>query len=409
MKWFGIILALGICAGGIFYVVSENERKKQAEDYRRAEIERERENERIEKTRKEDERIRKERMEALAKEDAVLMLQRYITREESNLKDIVEECKLKLQSIDVDQKSLSDELLALEREEELKAADAKKRKVKRRDLNERVDALLSSPTLNRLADTYLGEDLSALRAEFRSHIGNLTRMSDEKTRRYAQNREKYQKSIAESDAEVAKLTEQANSKLSDARMRLNANVGALRDRVERLRTNIAKLEKKEKMTSLNQNEKRSLTLLREQLNVAEAQLTSAEATTGLGDANKAHLDVTVAETKARRMADTALSVRMDDDNAVEAESNREIAIYNAVAQYKARSLDQIRAAMQQAARAVSERKSIAEKKLKYLGGAICNLDVLNSQEVEALRKNIAKELADGMLFDIDQAGCTGRD
>ena len=399
MKMFWVILALGLLGGGIFYMVSEENRKQREEYYQRQEIERQREKEQMEKARQEDERIRKERMEALAKEDAVLMLQRYITREESNLKDTIEECKLKLQSIDIDQKSLSDELIALEKEEELKAADAKKRKIKRRDQNERVDALLSSPTLNRLANTYLGEDLSALRAEFRGHIGTLTKMSDEKTRRYAQNREKYQKSIAESDAEVTRLTENATRKLGEARARLNANVEVIRSRVERLRGSIAKLEKKAKLTTLNQNEKNELRSFREQLNIAEAQLTSAEATAGLGSANKAHLDVTVAETKARRTADTALSVRMDDDNAVEAEANREIAIFNAVSQYKSRSLDRIRAAMQQAAFAVSERKSLAEKKIRYLAGSINNLDMLNSKEVEALRKRIAKELADGVVFD----------
>ena len=399
MKMFWVILALGLLGGGIFYMVSEENRKQREEYYQRQEIERQREKEQMEKARQEDERIRKERMEALAKEDAVLMLQRYITREESNLKDTIEECKLKLQSIDIDQKSLSDELIALEKEEELKAADAKKRKIKRRDQNERVDALLSSPTLNRLANTYLGEDLSALRAEFRGHIGTLTKMSDEKTRRYAQNREKYQKSIVESDAEVTRLTENATRKLGEASARLNANVEVIRSRVERLRGSIAKLEKKAKLTTLNQNEKNELRSFREQLNIAEAQLTSAEATAGLGSANKAHLDVTVAETKARRTADTALSVRMDDDNAVEAEANREIAIFNAVSQYKSRSLDRIRAAMQQAAFAVSERKSLAEKKMRYLAGSINNLDMLNSKEVEALRKRIAKELADGVVFD----------
>ena len=244
MKLFFVILAFAICGGIAFYMINEENRKRRAEEYQRAEIERKREEERVEKERREDERIRKERMEALAKEDAVLMLQRYVTREENNLKDTIEECKLKLQSIDVDQQSLSDELLALEKEEELKAADAKKRKMKRRDANERVEALLRSPTLNRLANSYLGEDLSDDLAKYRSHIGNLTRISDEKTKRYAQNRAKYQKSIADNDAEVDRLGSEASVKLSEARAKLNANVNVARKRVEDLRGRIAKLEKK---------------------------------------------------------------------------------------------------------------------------------------------------------------------
>ena len=347
MKLFWVILALGLLGGGIFYMVNEENRKQRQEAYQREEIERQREKERMEKDRQEDERIRKERMAALAKEDAVLMLQRYITREESALKDTIEECKLKLQSIDIDQKSLSDELTALEKEEEVKAADAKRRKVKRRrDKTARVDALLSSPTLNRLADTYLGEDLSAMRAKFRSHLRNLTQMSDEKTRRYAENKAKYQKTIVDSDTEVTRLTENASRQLGKARGQLNTNTAALRKRVEGYRAEIEKLEKKQKLTTLNMNEKKKLeelsTIL---LPTAEAQLTSNEATEGLGSANKAHLDVTIAETKARRTADTALSVRIDDDNAVEAEMNREIAIFNAASQYETMSLDRVRDAM----------------------------------------------------------------
>ena len=110
MKIFFAILAFAICGGIAFYMINEENRKRRAEEYQRAEIERKREEERAEKARQEDERIRKERMAALAKEDAVMMLQRYVTREENNLKDTIEECKLKLQSIDVDQQSLSDEL-----------------------------------------------------------------------------------------------------------------------------------------------------------------------------------------------------------------------------------------------------------------------------------------------------------
>ncbi len=399
MRLFYIILAFAICGGIAFHMISEENRKRRAEEYQRAEIEREREEARMEKARQEDERIRKERMAALAKEDAVMMLQRYVSREESNLKDTIEECKLKLQSIDVDQQSLSNELLALEKEEALKAADAQKRKVKRRDANERVEALLRSPTLNRLANSYLGEDLSDDLAKFKSHIGNLTRISDEKTKRYAKNREKYQKTIEANDAEVDRLGREASAKLLEARAKLNANVNVARRRVEDLRGKVAKLEKKASLTTLNRDEKEKLRSWREQLHIAEAQLISAETTANLGTANKSHLDLTFAETKARRAGDTALSIRMDDDNAVEAEMNREVDIYNAVKIYETRSLDRIRGAMQRSRTVIAERLSAAEKKLKYLTGAIANLDMLNAEEIEALRKSIAERLSEDMTFE----------
>ena len=399
MRLFYIILAFAICGGIAFHMISEENRKRRAEEYQRAEIEREREEARMEKARQEDERIRKERMAALANEAAVMMLQRYVSREESNLKDTIEECKLKLQSIDVDQQSLSNELLALEKEEALKAADAQKRKVKRRDANERVEALLRSPTLNRLANSYLGEDLSDDLAKFKSHIGNLTRISDEKTKRYAKNREKYQKTIEANDAEVDRLGREASAKLLEARAKLNANVNVARRRVEDLRGKVAKLEKKASLTTLNRDEKEKLRSWREQLHIAEAQLISAETTANLGTANKSHLDLTFAETKARRAGDTALSIRMDDDNAVEAEMNREVDIYNAVKIYETRSLDRIRGAMQRSRTVIAERLSAAEKKLKYLTGAIANLDMLNAEEIEALRKSIAEKLSEDMTFE----------
>ena len=233
MKVIGLVLTLMICGGAILYMVSESNRKDREEAFRRAQIERQKVEERAERQRQEDDRIRKERLATLAKEDAVRLLQRYVSKEEESCKEIVEECKIKLEMVSVDQRSLSDELSALEKEEERKAADAKQRNVQRRDKNERVDAILASPTLNRLAVTYLGEDLSAMRAKYRSHIGNLAKMSDEKTRRYKENREKYQRTIKDSDEKVKRLTDTATRSLAESRARLNANVEALRSKVAR--------------------------------------------------------------------------------------------------------------------------------------------------------------------------------
>lgn len=403
MKVIGVVAMLAICVGAILYMASENNRKNREEEYRREQINRQQEQdeERAERLRQEDERIRKERMAALAKEDAVRLLQRYVSKEEESCKEIVEECKIKLEMVAVDQRSLSDELSALEKEEERKAADAKRRNVQRRDKIERVDAILVSPTLNRLAVTYLGEDLSAMRAKFRSHIGNLAKMSDEKTRRYRENREKYQRTIKDTDEKVSRLTDTATYRLAESRTRLNANVGALRNKVEQYRRDIARLERKERVTTLNMTDKKNLESWRQQLNIAEAQLTSAEATAELGAANKAHLDLTKAETEARRSADTALSVRMDDDNAVEQEANREIAIFNAVSQYEALSLDRIRDAMQHSQMLYSVRLRRAEKKLSYLRQSTTSLDILNAEEVERLRKKISNDISEKFSFDIE--------
>ena len=384
----------------LFWQIDRKQRINRNEAYARAEAERLREEERFAKQREEDERIRKERMEAMAKDDAVRILQRWVGREETSLKELIEECKIKLDMLNVDERSLDDELAALEKEEVRKAEDAKRRSIKRRDKVDRVDALLSSPTLNRLSNTYLGESLHVTLADFRSHIGNLVKISDEKTRRYAENRAKYQKSVKDADKEVDRLTREAGHQLEVYEGKQTGNVKYLRKRVESLREEIAKLEHKEKITTLNKSEKTRLKSLCEQLPIYESQLNSSETTSSLGAATKTLHKVNIAEANARRTYDTALSVRQDDDNAVEAEINREIDIFNAAKLYEVRAMDRIRDAMKQRGIALFEKKAMAEKKLKYLGDAVVNLDMLKADEVEQLRKKMAQKLSDGMTFEV---------
>ena len=103
MKYFWMILAMGIVGGGFFYYITENEKAAKAEAYRRELEQQAKEAERLAKQRIEDERIRKERMANLAKEDAVRMLQKYIAKQEEQLRETIEECEIKIKMIDVDQ------------------------------------------------------------------------------------------------------------------------------------------------------------------------------------------------------------------------------------------------------------------------------------------------------------------
>ena len=407
MKGFLAILAVGLCGGAFYFIHINHVREEKNEERRLAQMEedRRREEARLEALRQEDERIRKERMDALAKDDAVKMLQRYVTQEEESLKDAVEECKIRIEKVQLDQERLSNELLLLEKEEDAKATDAKRRKINRRDYKERIDAYFGSSVLNDLALCYLGEDFSAKRTEFRTHIGNLAKISDAKTRRYAENRKKYQQTIKDADENVNRLTEEASRRLKEARGKLDGNVVALRKKVGAIRSDISKLEKKESVTTLNMNEKKNLKELRDQLNVAEAMLTSAEATSGLGSANKAHLDVTMAETAARRAVDTAIAIRQDEDNAVEVESEREIAIYNAAMRYKSESVDLLQQAMRMSLRLQTEKMEVAERKLKYIKTSVANIDFLSADDIKALKGKVASRLADEMSFVVnDEVG-----
>ena len=115
MKGFLAILAVGLCGGAFYFIHINHVREEKNEERRLAQMEedRRREEARLEALRQEDERIRKERMDALAKDDAVKMLQRYVTQEEESLKDAVEECKIRIEKVQLDQERLSNELLLL--------------------------------------------------------------------------------------------------------------------------------------------------------------------------------------------------------------------------------------------------------------------------------------------------------
>ena len=199
MKWVALIIAFMLVGVGIFGYLDHNARIARAEAAARAERERQLERERAEQKRRDDEKVRAERRAALAKEDAVYMLQKYVSRQEAQAKEDLGELKLKLQAVEIDQRSLSDELVALEKAEEARAADAKRRKIERREQNERVEALLRSPVLNRLALAYLGEDFSAMRAKFKSSVGTRIKLREKTSQRLAANRKKLDEALTEAE------------------------------------------------------------------------------------------------------------------------------------------------------------------------------------------------------------------
>ena len=403
MKYFWMILALGIVGGGFFFYVTENEKAAKAEAYRRELAQQAKEEERLAKQRLEDERIRKERMANLAKEDAVRMLQKYIAKQEEQLKETIEECKIKIKMIDVDQASLSDELAALEKEEEAKAKDAKRRKVERRGKNDRVDALLSSPTLNRLAQTYTGEDLSAMRAEFRSRMGTMIKIHDDGAQKLADNRKKYREAINQADADVDAKTRAASAKLTAARRDIEQGIPQLESRLKALEEKLRLLEAKDLKSKsggakLTQWERLDLTRYQSQRDIVMEQLASRKSTSGLGGANAAHMEVTMAETSARRKSDAAIVEKEESDVQVLKDMSFEGDVFNLAVSYENRSLDRVRSAIVQARNLMNEKLAVAQRKLAFLSSSSVNMDFLNAEEVEKVRSRIAGRIADDALW-----------
>lgn len=387
-----VLLVIVLCAAGAwaFWYTTENAKQERRERAQQQRDERIRQEAREAAQRSEDERIRKERMSAVAKEDAVKLFVRYVEREEDRLKDFIEESKLRLETISVDQQSLSDELVILGQRNAGESAASKQRGVKRRDEVEYVKRLLRSPVLNRLAETYMGEDFSAMSAEFQNKIETVIGLREELTSRRAENQRAYEESIGSVDDDVNQKTKLAQEKTKETRDRIEGHLKALEDRVVALRRKIKKLEDK---ASKSVWDNRELERLRKDLEVAEMRVSHYRDVEGLSSVNSLQNEALMAETRARRTHDTALDKRTRADDEALAAHAHEVGVFNLASDYEARSLDAVRAAMRNSQKMLAAQMSDAASKLSFLKEAATNMDFLNADEVEDLRRKIAKRLS----------------
>ena len=403
MKIVWLVLVIGGFVVAGFWYITENDRADRAENYRRQQVqqakEEARQREEEERQRAEDERMRKERAAALAKEDAVRLFLNYIDREEGRLKDETEELKVQLEKIEVDQNSMSEELQAIERANALRVASAEKRKEQQRDKIERVLALLRSPTLNRLSRTYRGEDLSALRSKFEGEVQKIKDVDDRYQKRFRDNLKRYEDAVAGADEIV-------NRKLKNARAKYDAvTKGMDSQRLPKLRDQLAVVEREIQKTNERIQGKRNppkydierRERLQHQQILLQNQIAQFEDVGGLAAADLAHMEATEAETEARRKFATAGKVLTLDNTAALAERDYEQDIYNLAERYETASLDKIRDAMQRCREWRGTQLEQAEKKLAFLKKSSLNVDFLNAQEVEELRRKVAKTICEEIL------------
>ena len=395
MKEIILLLILGIAGGGYLWYRADCAKQERRERIQRQQDAERRQREveqrqREAEQRAEDERIRKERMAAVAKEDAVKLFVRYIEKEEDRLKDLIEESKLKLAEIAVDQQSLSDELVILGQRNAGESAASKKRGEKRRDEVEYVKRLLASPVLNRLAGTYLGEDFSALRTEFRNKIQTVVGLRDELVSRRAANQRVYEEAVGGVDGDVNTKTRLAEEKSKETRDRILGHLKELEGRVDALRSRIKKLENKASKSPWDDKE---LTSLRKELEVAELSVSHYRDVEGLSSVNTLQNEALLAETRARRAHDTALDNRTRADDEALEEHTHELGVFAIATDYEARSLDAVRAAMRNQQKMLAFRISDATSKMSFLTETATNIDFLNAEEVEELRRKIARRLS----------------
>lgn len=399
MKIVSLVLIFGVLAAAAFWYITENDRADRAENYRRQQEQQAKEEalerEREERQRAEDERIRKERAAALAKEDAVRLFLNYIDREEARLKDETEELKIKLEKVDIDQNSMSEELQAIERANAVRVASAEKRKEQQRDKIERVLALLRSPTLNRLARTYCGEDLSVLRSRFEGEVQKIKDVDDKYQKRFRDNLKRYEDAVAGADEVV-------NRKLKTARAKYEAvSKGMDSQRLPKLKAQLAVVEREIARISgkkiPSEWDKRDIVRLQQQEILLQNQIAQFEDMGGLAAADIAHMEATEAETEARRKFDRAGKALTLDNTAALAERDYEQDIYNLAMRYEEASLDKIRGAMHHCRELRGLQLEQAEKKLAFLKKSSANVDFLNAQEVEEMRKKVVKTISEEML------------
>lgn len=400
MKIVMLVFMIAVLGAAGFWYVTENSRADRERAYQRQQEQLAKteamERERAERQREEDERIRKERTAAAAKEDAVRMFLTYIDREETRLKEEVEAAEINLEKIRIDQESLDAEVLAIERANEARVASNEKRGEEQRDIVERVRAILKSVTLNRLARTYCGEDLSKLRSEFEAEMKKTKDVDDRYQKRIKRNLEKYDETVRGVDAEVDKKTKAARAKYASIQKQMDP------DRLNKLKKQLADIEQKieknlRKAKARTKWDERDLAQLQQQQVVLQNQISSYTDVSGLATAGSLHMEVTEAETAARRKYDQAgMTLTMDNDTAL-MERVYEQSVYERVREFRGRSLDKIQAAMNFSWNARSEALGRAKKHLSYLKQKAVNIDFLTVDEIEEMRKDIAKSISKSII------------
>ena len=119
--------------------------------------------------------------------------------------------------------------------------------------------------------------------------------------------------------------------------------------------------------------------------------------TGLASANILHMDATEAETEARRTYDRAGKTLSMDNTMALLERDYEQDVYNMAKRYEDKSLGRIRESIKLTSMWICEKMAQAKKHLSFLKQKAVNLDILNAEEIEKLRKEIANSTMKSLI------------
>lgn len=389
MKYvFYIFIVVGLVVSGAMKWNSHVQ-KERALAYQRQMAAQEEESRKIKEEEKKAEEEREKVAEVAAKEKAIKLFNAFFNQQEKILKDTVEESTVQNELIAEDMKQLSAALRTVEQETLRRAEEARKRKEKRYDRAETVLLLLRNATINRLAQTYLGEDFSAERADFQSKVSTMIEMQKKERSRLDANRRKYEEAVAGINEDVDKKNAYARNKLEAANRGLDGRLSQLYKDRARVQERIRVLKHELKGPRV----RKDMELAEQDLERINSEISNMEQVTALGKANTAHLSATLIETSARKRYDTALATRQDDDNAVHADMRHEGDVFAVSVAFEARTCDRLRAAMKARQDMLALRANDAQKKLDIIRDSTANIDLMSAKEVDDLRKKISDQIS----------------
>lgn len=280
----------------------------------------------------------------------------------------------------------------MEEENDKKKESARKRGKTYYDKAELILSLLSSQKINDLAATYTGEDLSAMKAEYKARVEQIIKMHNETKKRLAANRKKYENTVKAIDDDVDVKSAKARDKTSSANAELERTLNDLYKSQRSLMNRIRRLNR----GLQSPNTRKESAALEQELNILNRKIADVEQVVALSRANVAHVEATTAETTVRRKYDSAITTRQDDDNAVHSDMAHERTIFNTAVTYEGRSIDRIRNSMQSRIDIMGARMVDAKRILDYIVTVTKNPDLMTPQELEDVRKKIVMKIQDGL-------------
>lgn len=407
----GVIFA---CIVGVFGFMMWNKVKSTERQQSLAQQEAERqEAERIAQQKREREELiaQQKREEEENQEKAVKLFHAYLDREESRLKNIIEEAKINCERCDIDQKELAEELERIEKENARLANASRQRKQKRYEKAEHVLLLLKSPVLNVIYEKYLGEDIAAIRAKYENEVKTVIKLHRDTEARLRKNRDKYFATVQGINEEVEQKNEAAVRRASSAKAKTQAQLNKLREKRQQLEKRLSDEQNKRVITSNvsisgkvretngAKNRRQRIAALTAEIESLDRDIATAEALASGNQAQMAHLEATTAETAARRKFDTAIEVRQSEDNDVHADARHESDVFQIAARYEKDTLDALRQAILGNRQFQELKAGEAQRKLDFITRSAANIDFMTADEIEGVRKKIVARLAEGVIGD----------